>query len=106
MACHRELCRREMLQRLRGNDPTLTALHLYCDAADYMFHSSGHFMGSELEGALEKNTHLRVSTRSVISMSLDPLTRTLVALRGCRIPLSREFWTVGRDAASLLVSML
>ena len=82
------------------------------DATEYMFHPSGCFMGSELERALEHNTavtSIGVSSENQLNAGRrgelgrhwtwpslgraqleanEASTRTLRALRGCKLPLS------------------
>jgi len=101
----------QMQQRLRDNDPRLTTLFLGSDAAEYMFQPSGCFMGSELERALEHNTavtSMEVSSAwfTTPGAHQEASTRTLRALRGCKLPLSLDLRYVGRNAVSWLVSTL
>jgi hypothetical protein len=110
--------REALLQRLRDNDQSLTTLQLTCDAAEYMFHPSGRFVGSQLQGALHHNTvvtSLTISHHSTKPSWMRKLfrapgyhrdavnndfQRTLEALRGCTLPL-----TVRRHCPKELLSL-
>ena len=74
-------------ERVRGDLRDGRGLCLRYNAAEYMFHPSGQFRGSNLEGALAQSSvpslYLYATAKSAPESAR--LAQTLAALRGCTL---------------------